>query len=411
MDQRMPNLIYLDNAATSWPKPAGVAQAVADFITAVGANPGRSAHRLSVAAAELVYDTRALLAELFGAEDPLRVVFCKNVTEALNTILRGLLQPGDHVVTGSMEHNSVMRPLRALERQGVELTIVPASPAGLFPPRQFEQALRPNTRLIVLNHASNVAGTLAPVREIGLIAREHGIWLVVDAAQTAGVYPIHMPADHIDILCFTGHKGLLGPQGTGGFILGTRVPDDAIEPLSRGGTGSRSEEEHQPDFLPDRFESGTLNAAGIAGLKAGLEFLRQEGIGAVRAHEMALTRRLLAGLRAIPGVRIYGPDDPELQVAVVSFTIAGMSPSEAALALDEEFGVMCRVGLHCAPAAHRTIGTFPQGTIRFSSGYFNTPAEIDQALEAVEVLAQRARASMYHVVNRERSIYDGGENG
>ncbi len=410
MDKPLPNIIYLDNAATSWPKPAGVAQAVADFINYLGANPGRSGHRLSTAAAELVYDTRSLLAEMFGAEDPLRVVFCKNVTEALNTVLRGLLRPGDHVVTGSLEHNSVMRPLRALERQGVELTAVPASPAGLFRPSDFERALRPNTRLIVLNHASNVVGTLAPVREVGQIAREHGVWLAVDAAQTAGVYPIHMPADNIDILCFTGHKGLLGPQGTGGFILGERVPDDAIEPLTRGGTGSRSEEEHQPDFLPDRFESGTLNAAGIAGLKAGLEFLRREGIAKVRAHEVALTRRLLDGLRAIAGVQIYGTRDPAYQVAVVSFNIAGMYPSEAALALDEEFGIMCRVGLHCAPAAHRTIGTFPQGTIRFSPGYFNTPAEIDQALEAVEALARRAHTPTYQVVNRERSVYDDREN-
>jgi len=406
MDQQVPNIIYLDNAATSWPKPAGVAQAIADFITCIGANPGRAGHRLSTAAAELVYDTRALLAEMFGAEDPLRVVFCKNVTEALNTILRGLLRPGDHVITGSMEHNSVMRPLRALERQGVELTVVPASPAGVLQPRHFEHALRPHTRLIVLNHASNVVGTLAPVREVGQIAREHGIWLVVDAAQTAGVYPIHMPADNIDILCFTGHKGLLGPQGTGGFILGERVPADAIEPLMRGGTGSRSEEEHQPEFLPDRFESGTLNAAGIAGLKAGLEFLREEGIQKVRAHEMALTRRLLDGLRAIAGVQVYGTGDPAQQVAVVSFNIAGMSPSEAALALDEEFGILCRVGLHCAPAAHRTIGTFPQGTIRFSPGYFTTSQDIDRALEAVETLAQRAQALIFQVANRERSVYD-----
>ncbi len=384
-------MIYLDNAATSWPKPPQVLAAMARFMTGVGANPGRSGHRLSVEAGRIVYAAREAVAQLFHAPDPLRVVFGMNATEGINLALRGLLRPGDHVVTSSMEHNSVMRPLRALEREGVEVTVVPCSPEGVLDPQAVLAALQPNTRLVVLNHASNVTGTILPVAEVGRALQQmNGPLLVVDGAQSGGAIPIDMQADGIDLLAFTGHKSLYGPTGTGGLIIGERVPLEEFRPLIRGGTGSRSEREEQPDFLPDMCESGTPNAVGLAGLEAGARWVLEQGVEAVRAHEVELSQQLLDGLRSIPGVTVYGPAEAHLRTAVVSFNIAGMEPSEAGLRLDEEFGIMCRVGLHCAPAAHRTIGTFPVGTVRFGLGAFNTAGEVDRALEAVERLAEEA---------------------
>jgi len=383
-------MIYLDNAATSWPKPPQVLAAMARFLTEVGANPGRSGHRLSVEAGRIVYAAREAVAELFHAPDPLRVVFGMNATEGLNLALRGLLRPGDHVVTSSMEHNSVMRPLRALEREGVPVTVVPCSPEGFLDPQAVLSALRPETRLVVLNHASNVTGTLLPVAEVGrALHRMGGPLLVVDAAQSGGAVPIDMQANGIDLLAFTGHKSLYGPMGTGGLIIGERVPLEEFRPLIRGGTGSRSEREEQPDFLPDMCESGTPNAVGLAGLEAGVRWVLERTVEAIRAHEGELTQRLLDGLREIPGVTVYGPDDARLRTAVVSFNIAGMEPSEVGMRLDEEYGIMCRVGLHCAPAAHRTIGTFPAGTVRFALGAFTTREEVDAALRAVARLARK----------------------
>ena len=383
------SLIYLDNAATSFPKPPQVVEAIAHFLTHIGANAGRSGHRLSVEAGRIVYQTREALAELFHVSDPLRIVFGHNVTEMLNLVLKGFLRPGDHVITSSMEHNSVMRPLRALEREGVRVSVIPCSPEGLLDPAEIEKAIRPNTRLIVLNHASNVTGTLLPIREAGEIARRHGIFLLVDAAQTAGAYPIDVEADNIDFLAFTGHKGLLGPTGTGGLYIGPRVPLEELRPLKRGGTGSRSELEEQPDFLPDKYESGTQNAAGLAGLGAGVRFVLERGVEEIRRHELELTARLLEGLSSIEGVKVYGPSDLYLRVGIVSFNVEGMEPSEVALRLDEEFGIMCRPGLHCAPSAHKTIGTSPKGTVRFAPGIFNTAEEVEKAVEAVRKIARR----------------------
>lgn len=384
-------MIYFDNAATSWPKPPGVAEAMTHYLAEIGANPGRAGHRLAVEAARVVYGAREAVAELFGAPDPLRIVFGANATEALNLALNGLLRPGDHVITASMEHNSVMRPLRALERAGVQVTVTPCSPAGILDPADLEAAIRLETRLIVLNHASNVAGTLLPVAEAGQIARRHGILLLVDAAQTAGAYPINVQADAIDLLAFTGHKSLYGPMGTGGLVIGERVDAAQLSPLKRGGTGSRSEREEQPEFLPDLYESGTPNAVGLAGLAAGLRWVLAQGVEHIRAHEQALTGQLLAGLAAIPGVTVYGTHDPARQTATVSFNIAGMQPSEVGLRLDDEYEIMCRVGLHCAPAAHRTLGTFPGGTVRFGLGAFNTAAEVESVLDAVAALARETR--------------------
>jgi len=383
------SIIYLDNAATSFPKPPQVVEAIVHFLTEIGANAGRSGHRLSIEAGRIVYETREALAELFNISDPLRIVFGHNVTEMINLVLTGFLRPGDHVVTSSMEHNSVMRPLRALEREGVEVSVVQCSREGFLDPADLEKALRPNTRLIVLNHASNVTGTILPVKEAGWIARQRGIFLLVDAAQTAGAYPIDAEADGIDFLAFTGHKGLFGPTGTGGLYIGPRVPLEELKPLKRGGTGSRSELEEQPDFLPDKYESGTQNAAGLAGLGAGVRFILERGVEEIRRHEMELTALLLEGLSSIERVKLYGPADLSMRVGIISFNIEGMEPSDVALALDVEFGIMCRPGLHCAPSAHRTIGTFPKGTVRFSVGFFNTKEDVEKAIEAVKKLARK----------------------
>jgi len=388
-------MIYLDNAATSWPKPPQVLAAMAHFLSEVGANPGRSGHQLSVEAGRIVYAAREVMAELFNAPDPLRVVFSLNATEGLNLAMWGLLRPGDHVVTSSMEHNSVMRPLRALEREGVSVTVIPCSPEGFLDPQAVLAALRPETRLVVLNHASNVTGTILPVAEVGRALRQrNGPLLLVDAAQSGGSIPIDVQADGIDLLAFTGHKSLYGPMGTGGLIFGERVNLEEFQPLIRGGTGSRSEYEEQPDFLPDMCESGTLNAVGLAGLEAGVRWVLEQGVEAIRAREVELTQRLLDGLGEIPGVTLYGPAEARQQTAVVSFNIAAREPSEVGLWLDEEFGIMCRVGLHCAPAAHKTIGTFPAGTVRFGLGYFNTEEEVERAVEAVRKIARGDR-TMY----------------
>ena len=384
-------MIYFDNAATSWPKPPAVTEAMTRYMNEIGANPGRSGHRLAVEAARVVYAARESVAELFHAADPLRVVFGANATEALNLVLNGLLRPGDHVVTSSMEHNSVMRPLRFLEQRGVKVTIVRCSPEGALDPADLESAIRADTRLLALNHASNVTGTLLPVAEAGRIARDHDILLMVDAAQTAGACPIDVQVDAIDLLAFTGHKSLYGPMGTGGLVIGERVDIRRFIPQKRGGTGSRSEYEEQPEFLPDMFESGTPNAVGLAGLIAGVRWVLEQGMACIRAHEVALTSLLLEGLACVPCVRIYGPRIAHRQTATVSFTIDHLETSEVGLRLDEEHAIMCRVGLHCSPGAHRTLGTFPAGTVRFGLGALNTRDEVAVALEAVAVMSRKGR--------------------
>jgi len=381
-------LVYLDNAATSWPKPPEVARAMVDFLENVGANPGRAGHRQAVEAGRRLNDAREALAEIFGVGDPLRIVFTHNVTESLNLALRGLLRPGDHVVTTSIEHNSMMRPLRALEAQGVALAVVPAAPDGTIDAGRIAAALRPETRLVAVNHASNVVGTIAPVAEIGGLARRAGVPLLVDAASTAGCVPIDVQRDGIDLLAFTGHKSLLGPTGTGGLIVGERIDMTRFAPLKRGGTGSRSNSEIQPDFLPDALESGTPNVVGLVGLAAAVRWILAWGVDRLRERQRAVVHRLLAGLAGVEGVTAHGTGDAGRQTAAVSFNLAGWPPSAVGLALDERFGVLCRVGLHCAPAAHRTIGTFPDGTVRFAPGPFTTDAEIDFAVDAVRRLAE-----------------------
>lgn len=380
-------MVYLDNAATSRPKPPEVIQAMNEFLNNVCANSGRSGHRLAVQASRMVYETREAVAELFNIANPLQIVFTMNATESLNLALRGALHPGDHVVTSSMEHNSVMRPLRALESQGVEVTVIQCSRSGFLEPDEVEKAIKANTKMVVINHGSNVTGSLAPIEEIGKIARRHGLLFALDTAQTAGAYPIDVQGINADLLAFTGHKSLCGPPGIGGLYIREGIK---LEPLKWGGTGSRSEEEYQPDFLPDAYESGTPNLVGIAGLGAGIRFVIQESLEEIRKREHVLTQRLIDGLNKIPGVIVYGGLDADHQIGVVSFNIKDISQSEIGLLLDEKYEIMCRVGLHCAPIAHKTIGTFPNGTVRFGLGTFTTESDVDEAIQAVRELAENA---------------------
>lgn len=375
--------IYFDHAATSWPKSPAVVTAMTEFLRYHAGNPGRSGHSMSVAAARTIFTARERIAQLFNTSAPERVVFMKNATEALNVILFGLLDTNCHVVTSSVEHNAVMRPLRHLESQGLKLTVVPCDSQGLLDPDDLRKALTPATRLIMLTHASNVCGTIQPVTAVGHMAREHGILFAVDAAQTAGSEPIDILADSIDFLAFTGHKSLGGPQGTGGLVLAAHAD---LPPLLYGGTGSASEREYQPDFLPDKLESGTLNAVGLAGLAAALAPDVSQSADNLAKKKMLL-QLFLDGLSSIEGITVYGSRDPANNSGVVSINLHEAVCSEVGLALDKAFDILTRTGLHCAPAAHKTIGTYPQGTVRFSIGAATTTADIIAALSALERIA------------------------
>ena len=387
--------IYLDQAATSFPKAPGTADAVYRYMTECGCSVSRGGYAGAYSAEELVYDTRVLLCRLFGCDeaDPKKVVFTKNVTESLNVLLKGLLRPGDHVLVSSMEHNAVMRPLGQLAKQGIRVTRVPCAGDGSMDPADLETRIEKDTRAVVMLHASNVCGTVLPAAEIGAICRARGIRFILDTAQTAGTLPLNMDDMNIDALAFTGHKGLLGPQGTGGFLIREEMASE-LEPLITGGTGSISHTEDVPDFLPDRFEAGTLNLPGIAGLSASLSWLLAQPEGSLLTHELTLTARFLRGMEALEAdglLQIIGKHGTEGRTGVVSIVPLHMDPAELAFRLDERYGIATRVGLHCAPAAHQTLGTWPAGTVRFSFGAFNTEAETDEATRAVAVLCRPER--------------------
>lgn len=383
--------IYLDYGSTSFPKPPGVAEAVCEFMTRQGMNINRGNYEKAYSAEEMVYETRCLISELFHGEGPKQVVFTKNVTESLNIVLKGFLKPGDHILTSSMEHNAVMRPLNQLAARGVEFTRIPCTEEGKLLTDDLEQYLRPETKAVVMTHASNVCGTVMPAAEVGRFCRAYGLRFFLDSAQTAGVLPIDMEGMCIDALCFTGHKGLLGPQGTGGIVLRKGLERE-IEPLLSGGTGSISHTEQVPEFLPDRFEPGTMNLPGIAGLRAALLWLKERGLEANRIHEEKLTAKFLEGLMPLERnglLKIAGLKTASCErTAVVSVQTLTVDPAEAAYLLDEKYGIMTRVGLHCAPAAHKTLGTFPAGTIRFSFGWASTEEEADEALTAMEEICR-----------------------
>ncbi len=377
-------MIYLDNAASSHPKPPAVYDAVAAALR-VGANPGRGGHRPALEAARTVLETRCRVAELLGVSDPARVVFTANGSHALNLALKGALRAGDHVVTTAMEHNSVLRPLAALARRGVGATVVGADARGWVDPADLAAACTPATRLVALTHASNVVGTIQDAAAVGDLCRRRGLLFLLDAAQTAGVVPLDLEGLGVHLLAAPGHKGLLGPQGTGILAL---APGVELATLLEGGTGTHSEEREMPRELPEGLEAGTLNAPGLAGLGAGVGYLRERGVDAVRAGEEELLRWLLPELARVPGLELYGLPGAAGRVAVVSFNLAGRDGAHLGFALDEVYGIAVRVGLHCAPDAHRALGTFPVGTVRASFGPLNTLEDAEALVRALRELAR-----------------------
>lgn len=378
-------MIYLDNAATSYPKPEQVYSVVMDHMRNFGANPGRSGHKLALQSGRRIFKTRELAAKLFNIDNPMQIVFTSNGTDSLNLAIKGVLNKGDHVITSSMEHNSVLRPIKSLESKGVENTIIQCDSQGCINLNDIKKAIKSNTKMIVLTHGSNLTGTMMPIKEVGKIAKEAGILFLVDAAQTGGIYNIDVKEMNIDLLALPGHKGLLGPQGTG--ILYIREGLKVMH-FKEGGTGSRSEDLTQPEMMPDRYESGTANAPGITGLGAGIEFILEEGLEKIRNHEKELTQYFINELEKIEVVKIYGPKDAEKQGAVVSINIGSEDSSEIAYILDSAFNIAVRSGLHCAPLAHKTIGSFEQGTVRFGIGYFNTKEDIDKAIQAIKEICK-----------------------
>lgn len=379
--------IYLDNAATSFPKPPGVYDAVDDYNRRLGAAVGRSAYGEALEVQSTVDRCRKLAAEFLGAESRERIVFTYNGTDSLNLALYGLLRAGDHVVTSVVEHNSVLRPLRHLQGRGVEVTYVEADDAGRISPDDVCQAVRRDTKLVAMIHASNVTGTIQPIDDIGQIARDAGALFLVDAAQSVGHLPIDVRNSPIDLLACPGHKGLLGPLGTGLLYVRPGV-EEHLDSVRQGGTGSKSEDDHQPLSLPDKYESGNHNTPGLFGLEASLAFLKEQGLDSIHIHEQRLLKTLLEGLAKIDGVSVYGPNTAEGRVGVVSVAIDGYEPQVLAAILEENFGIQTRAGLHCAPGAHRAIGTFEAGgTVRLSTGPFSTQDQIEAAVAALGEVA------------------------
>jgi cysteine desulfurase family protein len=372
--------IYLDNAATSFPKPETVYRAVDHTLREIGVGPARGGHAKGMAATRIVFAARETLAALFGIRDSSRIIMTHSATEALNLAIFGLLKAGDHVVTTSLEHNSVVRPLQILAQRGVEVTWLKGNRDGIVGFRQVAAAMRPSTRLVAISHCSNVNGAIQPMEEIGSLTRNSPALLLVDASQSAGSLPVNVVESNIDLLAVPGHKGMLGPLGTGFLYVAENVQ---LRPLMYGGTGSSSSDELQPEALPERFESGTLNTPGIAGLKAGADFILATGIDMIRKRESYLVSDLVSQLREFRGVRVFSPHNSDHRGGVVSFIVEGMDPALLGFLLDRDYDISVRVGLHCAPLAHKTLGTFPQGTVRVSPGYFSTESDIEQFLEAM----------------------------
>lgn len=381
--------VYLDNAATSFPKPDCVWKAMERYMRENGATSSRGAYKKAIEADRMVYEARKSIAQLFNCQRPSHVVFSLNITESLNLVLQGILQPGDHVVTSSLEHNGIWRCLKTLERdRNVGITTVPCSVVGVTDPEDEKKAIKKNTKLIVFAHASNVIGTIQPIREIGKIAEEHGVPFLVDTAQTAGVYPIDIVEDHISLLAFTGHKGLLGPTGTGGLVINWQ---GTIHPLKFGGTGGDSDYPYQPDYLPNKFEAGTLNVVGIVGLGASVRYLLEKTVGEIREEEKKVIQYAIEKIRTIEGISLYGPQDAELVTGAISFNVQGARPEKVGFWLNEEYNIAVRTGLHCAPGIHDVIGTGGIGTVRVGIGYQTKRKEIDYLTEALCLFVKEKR--------------------
>ena len=379
-------MIYLDNAATSWPKPEQVYVMVDKVLREYGGNSGRGSYKKSLAAGELIYETRMLCARLFHATRPESICFTSNTTEALNLAIKGVLKPGDHVITSTMEHNSVSRPLKQLEKRNIYTTKITTSPETGIDIYALEEALEKNTKLVICNHISNVTGAINPIREIGELCKRKGVLFLLDAAQSAGMKKIDVEEMNIDLLAFPGHKGLLGPQGTGGLYIRDGI---ILEPLKEGGTGIQSESLIQPKNGPERYESGTMNHPGLAGMAAGIKYILDEGLENIESKETQLTNQLINGLEKIEGIKIYGPKVGIQRGSVISITIDKIEPTEVAMILDNAFDIAVRAGLHCARDAHSTLGTIDKGgVVRISPNYFNTEQEIDACIEAFKCISQ-----------------------
>ena len=376
--------IYLDNAATSFPKPKEVADAVYDFMINNGTSSGRGSYKKAMQSDYIVYECRKLIGNLFNFDDPKKVVFTSNVTDSLNIAIRGILKENDHVITSSLEHNAVWRCLKTLEKDiNIKIDTVECSKDGITNPENIKKYIRKDTALIVFTQASNVLGTIQPIKEIGKIARENNIVFLVDAAQSAGAMKMDIKEDNIDILAFTGHKSLLGPMGTGGLIINTDID---IKPLKAGGTGGDSAYDYQPDYYPNHLETGTSNVSGIAGLRAAIKFLNREGIDNIHNKEKELTKYALQRLETVKDIEIYGPKDCEKILSVISFNIKNKRPEDISTILDQKYDIMLRAGLHCAPTAHSVINTKDRGSLRIGIGYFNTKDDIDKLVEALNNL-------------------------
>lgn len=381
--------IYLDNAATTYPKPEKVYSSILNYMKNVGASPGRGGYENALTGDRMVYKCRQSLINLFNFNKIENVIFTSNITASLNILIKSIVKDDWHVITSSMDHNSVIRPLVSLEKSNkIELDILNCSEEGLINVEDFKNTIKDNTKLVVLSHASNIVGTIQPLEAIGNICKEKGIYFIIDSAQTAGVLPLDFQNLNCNALAFTGHKALLGPQGIGGFIIDDKLNNIATN-FIEGGTGSLSESTLQPDFLPDKFESGTMNTPGIAGLLAGIEYINEEGLNTIKEREEYLSREFINGLLNIDSIKVYGPLDASLRTATISINSSKIDNSELGFLLDSEFGIMVRTGLHCAPLAHKTIGSFPQGTLRFSFGAFNDIKDINYALYALNSILSR----------------------
>ncbi len=376
-------MIYFDNAATSLHKPDTVADAVYHAIHNMG-NVGRGTHAPSLQAGRVVYETRVLLAELFNVKDPGRIAFTMNATESLNIVIKGLLEAKDHVITTQLEHNSVLRPLYEMEKKGVELTIVKSDFNGNIQIDDIKNSIKKNTKVVICTHCSNLTGNLVDIEKIGAICKEKGVLLVVDAAQTAGVFPIHVEKQHIDVMCFTGHKGLFGPQGTGGIYVREGIE---IYPLKTGGSGSFTYSKSHPNIMPEALEAGTLNGHGIAGLHAGVSYCLKNGIDQIRQKELELMWQFYDGIKEIPNIKIYGDFTKKSRAPIVTFNIGDYDSSEVSDQLSEDYGIYSRAGGHCAPLLHEALGTKEQGAVRFSFSHFNTMEEVSKGIEAVKAIA------------------------
>ena len=375
--------IYFDNGSTSYPKAPGVAEAMAKLIEQGAFNINRGNYEGAYEVAALVLETRELLAEFFHAENSRQVVFTPGITHSLNYVIKGLLKPGDHVLVSGLEHNAVMRPLRQMEKQGVVYEIVPTDREGMVNAFDVEKMIRKETKAVIMLHASNVCGTVVPIADIGSVCKKKKVFFIVDTAQSAGTIPVDMQGANIDFLAFTGHKGLLGPQGIGGFLISERL-DKELEPFIAGGTGSISDSLEMPLMLPDKYESGTLNLPGIIGLHASLSYIKKVGLEVIHAKKMELTKYFLEALKVFPNIRVVGRPDLEDRVAVVSLDFMNEDNAVVAFELESEYGIMTRVGLHCAPIAHKSLGTYPQGTVRIAFSSSNTKEEIDVLIQALQ---------------------------